>query len=151
MNRPRLHKLIALRQRALDQEAVALRKALAELTRMQAQVTACDANLEVARNERRQLASHPSALLEYTQLDEWLSRCELLALSARRDLRRAEVEHQRCQRRVQAALSALKRLELLDQRLAEAERLERVAAERRQEDEFGTRVAHQRQVPPRRT
>lgn len=136
--RARIHKVITLREKALDERVAKLSDS------RQAEAVALSAEerkreeLEQASESRLKLAAEGEALRasSWVEANEWLQSRQKQVEQARIEAARAQLETRKAQGAVMTARSDLKKVELLSDRIQKQEESEAQVLERRLEDEL---------------
>ena len=100
-----------------------------------------------AERERRALSTGTNGIQAFIEAEEWLRACAAREDFAAQRLRQVRAQLEKARARLQEALTKLRQLERLAERLAQERRLREDRAERRLDDEIGQRFA---QSGPRR-
>jgi hypothetical protein len=140
----RIERIVAHRQKELDDEVGAL---AAVRAREASAVALADAAREAARgaeDARRKLAEHGCDVLTFIEAEEWLAttaqraqRAWLVVLQIRREIDAAQAV-------VLEAKMKLKQAEQLSERVTRAERLVEDRRERRRDDEHAARITQRK-------
>mgnify|MGYP006326755641 FL=1 len=137
----RLQKLTELRKKDLDDRAARLVAARRAVDTASSRAATETARHQQAEGERAHLAQDPSDPESWRTANEWLELRELHREAARRGLASAEVVAARAHEQVLAARSALRRLEVLEERLRRVERQTEERLENKAHDEIAAQRA----------
>src|SRR5215216_3270423 len=136
--RARIHKVITLREKALDERVAKLSVSrAAEAVALSAEERKRQ-ELELASESRLKLAEERQALSasSWIEANEWLQSRQKQVEHARVEAARAQLETRKAQGAVMTARSDLKKVELLEGRIQKQEESEAQVLERRLEDEL---------------
>jgi flagellar export protein FliJ len=136
--RARIHKVITLREKALDERVAKLSDSRAAESRALSAEEQKRLELEQASESRLKLAEEGEALSasSWIEANEWLQSRQKQVEQARIDAARAQLETRKAQGAVMTARSDLKKVELLSDRIQKQEESEAQVLERRLEDEL---------------
>jgi flagellar export protein FliJ len=142
--RARIRKIVDLRERELEKQATNLSRARRAVEAASAREAAEAKAREHARRARSALAEAPIDGETWRQTNEWLQDRETYHEAAMQCLRRSREAASRAHEQVLAARAALKRLQVLDQRLSDVERADEARLENKLHDEVAAQRARRR-------
>jgi len=132
----RIQKVIAHREKELDQRVVELGKARLEAERVESAVDLERKKLEQASAERDRMAERTMSAREWREANEWLASRELSHLAVTRELEKAAARVETSKGQVLVARRALKGVEMVEERLKSAELRAEERADQRLQDEL---------------
>jgi flagellar export protein FliJ len=94
-----------------------------------------------AERERRALSTGTNGIQAFIEAEEWLRACTAREEFAAQRARQVRMQLEKARARLQEAVTKLRQLERLAERLAQQRRLREARAERRLDDEIGQRIA----------
>ena len=140
----RIERIVAHRQKELDEKIGALAEVRAREALAVTQADEARATAQEAEGARRKLAEHGCDVLTFIEAEDWLAttaqraqRAWLLVLQIRREIEGVQAT-------VMAARMKLKQAEQLGERVTQAERKVEDRKERRRDDEHAARIAQRR-------
>ncbi|MFO0565953.1 MAG: hypothetical protein U0263_09845 [Polyangiaceae bacterium] len=139
--RVRIQKIAKLREKELERQAQRLAQAHAAVAAAHARADEEARKVELANLEREQLLSSDFSGDRWRDANEWLETRTIHHDEALSHLQRAHIVAERAQRAVLDARAALRRLEVLDERLAVSEARVLEQKERKLHDELAAQKA----------
>jgi flagellar export protein FliJ len=134
--RARVKKVVAIREKELDGRVQKLGEARAQAARVEEERQRAADALARASAERTALAQGSISAADWRDANEWLASRERSHVAAGDALKRAEEHVERTQHAVLTARTALKGVEMLDQKLHKEEQKDADKATRKLEDEL---------------
>jgi flagellar export protein FliJ len=137
----RIAKIVELRQKELDDAVLALAERRAIEERASALVEQSTSELRAAEARRRALAESGAEARSFLETEEWIASLSIRRSRAFAALSAAQAATRQSQERVFGARNRLRQVELMSERVANAERVVESRAERRRDDEAAARMA----------
>jgi flagellar export protein FliJ len=137
----RIARIVELRQKELDGVVLALAEQRANEDRARLLVEQAINDLGAAEARRRALAESGAEARAFLETEEWITSLSIRRRRAAAALSDAQAATRASQEKVFGAKNRLRQVELMSVRLASAERVIRLRAERRRDDEAAARMA----------
>jgi flagellar export protein FliJ len=134
--RARVKKVVAIREKELDGRVQKLGEARAEAARVEEERERAANALARAAAERTELAKGSMSAADWREANEWLASRERSHVAAGEAVQRATAHVENSQHAVLVARTALKGVEMLNQKLHTEEQKHQEKADRKLEDEL---------------
>lgn len=138
--RKKVQRVLEIREQRLNERAGVLAKASEGRIAAASQLEEAAAHLAEAASYRKELTGQPTSVNSWIEAEQWLAHRNNQHLLAQIDLQQAEVRLSHAHENVLLARSDVKRMELLDKRLAQGEARKQARIEQSTNDEHARRA-----------